>query len=147
MEPSLGSFLFLSLHSFSNAVLISILEAFLCLTIHCLSYNSFWKRYEYDYKSKNIWWIIGERIRKVTKKSGNRGRCRKLSLFSFISFPILFLWLSFQTSFSYILSKVKQRPAGYTGDYTVNVSFIICIVLEHKDIFLLQLLIPLPFLW
>ena len=36
-----------------------------------------------DYLSLfEIYWGAGERILKVTKKSGNRGRCRKLSLWS-----------------------------------------------------------------
>ena len=36
----------------------------------------------------------GERILKVTKKSGNRGRCRKLSLF-FFNFFFFFKFLLF----------------------------------------------------
>ena len=37
-----------------------------------------------------VLWRPGERILKVTKKSGNRGRCRKLSLWNW-SFIFLFL--------------------------------------------------------
>ena len=59
-----------------------------------------------DYLSLfEIYWGAGERILKVTKKSGNRGRCRKLSLWS----SSFWSW----TTYTSLLSSFLTRFLGH----------------------------------